>query len=769
MRPRIGLAFVLDRIAIVDAEGGSNDVGVQLPLCLQGDIGGDGGVEVERCFCPVQIPAVEGIAVAGRGGGHGDFAAGDVVVVDIAVVVLRHGFQRCAVAVELDPVERQLTVEVIAFALALVTIVAVVVGHVLQLRPNGLADICFEVRRIRMRGVGAGFQLALDGIEPGTSDIRHLRERRKQQSRGHFADRDPLFVGVVIAAELAGRETGTCERGRVQRVLASQRVVSGINGLDEEVDRCGAPLRRQGDVLLNSSGEVILFIAQIPAVEGIAGLLGSSRLGRGEAVFHFLLGRNGRAAVGIKGNGVYLRHRYEALLLGLPAVPVPAQRDRIDLLIVLDMFQVRERLVELGHIEVGDIADVAKPVVPDLPRLVDEVVFIVLAEQIVAVLMLLQFIYDALDLNSHFKLFQLVSRRGFGLAGNLDDIVGCALIVCPLCCAVVFLQIQLDPDRFSRGVRTGVARVKRGNILRRLDLDRAELLLHRADHFEGARLKGHRPFTVRSIVRNALHDEIQIRVGKGRLVRSGHRRALDLDDCADASTGLTSGRDELPARAVVLPRDVGLLPGVRVGVRGVDLRILVERFDVLVFIKLDPVCPLAVGILPDIFAVHRDFRVSGGIRRVEIDILITRIRMLIASVLAMDENVIGELAHRGLAGLGGFGDVRRRLPQLPDGVEGGIRRDGDRAALRVSSTRRVWILIPAEEVIAISSRDRVGNAERRLTILVRIRNRGRHVGYRIVRDIVVVVQGVGFVTAVVHLGVFPHIDPGPARSITTRL
>ena len=261
-----------------------------------------------------------------------------------------------------------------------------------------------------------------------------------------------------------------------------------------DVGLFGFPLRRQGDVLLNSSGEVILFIAQIPAVEGIAGLLGSSRLGRGEAVFHFLRGRNGRAAVriesdgilvdvplrrqgdvlcdgGIKvirggvllvfaqipegkgialerrldrqdsllaaldvlligrretavsveGNGIFLRHMYAALRLELPAVPGPDQRDRNDLLIVLDMFQVLERRVELGHIAFGVIVDVAKPVVPVLPRLADEVVFIVLAEQIVGGRMLLRIIYDALDLNSHFKLFQLVSRRGFGLADDFND------------------------------------------------------------------------------------------------------------------------------------------------------------------------------------------------------------------------------------------------------------------------------------------------------------------------------------------------------------
>ena len=111
---------------------------------------------------------------------------------------------------------------------------------------------------------------------------------------------------------------------------------------------------------------------------------------------------------------------YAALRLELPAAVVPDQRDRNDLLIVLDMFQVLERRVELGHIEVGVIADFAKPVVPVLLRRADEVVSIALAEQTVGLLMLLRIIYDALDLNSHFKLFQLVSRRccgrGLGLA-----------------------------------------------------------------------------------------------------------------------------------------------------------------------------------------------------------------------------------------------------------------------------------------------------------------------------------------------------------------
>ena len=448
----------------------------------------------------------------------------------------------------------------VSFALALVAIVGAGGGHVLQLVPvETVLILRVEAQCILMLVVGGVIvpQLIHD-IEQKlpVSDHRCSRVRRQNMLRGHFADRDVLLVaGVVTAGEAC-----FFKRGIQQRVRAGQQVLTGgINGADEEVDRCGSPLGRQGDVLLNSSGEVILFIAQIPAVEGIARAGRVVRLGRGEAVFHFLLGRNGRAAVrvegdgilvdlplrrqgdvlcdggikvirgggllvfaqipagkgealerrvcrflciqtvfdhlrvnlaaavgiegdfelvdlplrrqgdvlcdgGIKvirgggllvfaqiperkgealerrvgrrdsllaaldvlligrrrtavsveGNGIFLRHMHEALRHDPPAAPVQDQRDRNDLLIVLDMFQVRERLVELGHIEVWDIVDVAKPVVPDLLRLADEVVFIVLAEQAVGVLMLLQFIYVALDLNSHFKLFQLVSRGRVG-------------------------------------------------------------------------------------------------------------------------------------------------------------------------------------------------------------------------------------------------------------------------------------------------------------------------------------------------------------------
>ena len=178
-----------------------------------------------------------------------------------------------------------------------------------------------------MRGVGVGFQLALDGIEPGFSDIRHLLERRQILRRGHFADRDPLFVGVVIAAELAGLETGTCERVRVQRtsdvllrfildrrVLVNQLHALGIDGLDEEVDRCGAPLRRQGDIGGDGGikAERFFCLIQIPAVEGIAGLLGSSRHGRLAFVFH-VPREGGLAIVRVEGHDPVVRDRADII------------------------------------------------------------------------------------------------------------------------------------------------------------------------------------------------------------------------------------------------------------------------------------------------------------------------------------------------------------------------------------------------------------------------------------------------------------------------
>ena len=237
------------------------------------------------------------------------------------------------------------------------------------------------------------------------------------------------------------------------------------------------------------------------------------------------------------------------------------------------MFRGRERLVERGHIGVGVIADVAKPVVPDLLRLADEVVFIVLAEQAVGARMLLRSIYNALDLNSHIKLFQLVSRRGFELAG-------------------------------------------------------------------------------------------------------------DVDDCADAAL-VRADRDDLPLVAVTLPCDVGVLIRIQVCMLGVDKRSGVERFDILVFFKLDLVCPDAVVILPDVFAVLQNFRISGGIRHAEIHtrVILPVLNMYAVGFFALDANRTA-LIQRGLCGRGHFvrgfdPRVRCRFhPRLTIFIIGEVERDG---------------------------------------------------------------------------------------------
>ena len=237
------------------------------------------------------------------------------------------------------------------------------------------------------------------------------------------------------------------------------------------------------------------------------------------------------------------------------------------------MFRGRERLVERGHIGVGVIADVAKPVVPDLLRLADEVVFIVLAEQAVGARMLLRSIYNALDLNSHIKLFQLVSRRGFELAG-------------------------------------------------------------------------------------------------------------DVDDCADAAL-VRADRDDLPLVAVTLPCDVGVLIRIQVCMLGVDKRSGVERFDILVFFKLDLVCPDAVVILPDVFAVLQNFRISGGIRHAEIHtrVILPVLNMYAVGFFALDANRTA-LIQRGLSGRGHFvrgfdPRVRCRFhPRLTIFIIGEVERDG---------------------------------------------------------------------------------------------
>ena len=385
-----------------------------------------------------------------------------------------------------------------------------------------------------------------------------------------------LEVEIEIAARIDLRKVNRIASkliGGVRNIHDRLAQIAGLEDHEVDVGLFGFPLRNIGHSLRDRCRNFGL-----PACEGVAGAGRGAveRGGRGilPKVRIDLIGENLFTiyAVGV-GNGIFLRHMYAALRLDLPAAPGPDQRDRNDLLIVLDMFRGRERLVERGHIGVGVIADVAKPVVPDLLRLADEVVFIVLAEQAVGARMLLRSIYNALDLNSHIKLFQLVSRRGFELAG-------------------------------------------------------------------------------------------------------------DVDDCADAAL-VRADRDDLPLVAVTLPCDVGVLIRIQVCMLGVDKRSGVERFDILVFFKLDLVCPDAVVILPDVFAVLQNFRISGGIRHAEIHtrVILPVLNMYAVGFFALDANRTA-LIQRGLSGRGHFvrgfdPRVRCRFhPLLIRLIIGEVERDG---------------------------------------------------------------------------------------------
>ena len=289
---------------------------------------------------------------------------------------------------------------------------------------------------------------------------------------------------------------------------------------------------------------------------------------------------------------------YAALRLDLPAAPGPDQRDRNDLLIVLDMFRGRERLVERGHIAVGEIADVAKPVVPVLPRLADEVVFIVLAEQAVGVRMLLRSIYNALDLNSHVKLFQLVSCRGFGLADDLDDRADRPQAVhrdeLPLC---------ILPNPAHRGDCVGVgvfvARkvfVKFFYVLIPKDRngirpDAIDLLNRWVGFCVAAKLRHVIPLFIRLVL--AYYPNILLPAGNDRLCGRGLGLvAFDFN----VSINVVRATNQVPRAILPPPVDAGFLVWLRIGVGSADL--LIELRNVFRSVQSDGIDVSIFRLIP---------------------------------------------------------------------------------------------------------------------------------------------------------------------------
>ena len=464
------------------------------------------------------------------------------------------------------------------------------------------------------------------------------------------------------------------------------------------------------------------------------------RLGRQDSLLAaldvLLIGRR-ETAVSVEGNGIFLRHMYAALRLELPAAVGPDQRDRNDLLIVSDMFQVRERRVELGHIEVGVIADFAKPVVPVLLRRADEVVFIVLAEQIVGVLMLLRIIYDALDLNSHFKLFQLVSRRGFGRG------LGLAAFDFNVSINAVRAANQVPrailPPPFDVGflvwLRIGVGFVdiliEPRNVLRFVQFDGIDVCSIDIIHAAVCVCTGQDAIVLRVRIMlgrplDALHTNFgllffKVRLRVAGLVRGHFMRGFDPR-----------------VRCRFHPRLTIFIIGEveRDGQRGLGVLYLPDQIAGLLHEPCRPDSHWADISARAIAYDLADRMLCVG--RVSERILYHIMR----SGCRNADNIYNNAGHVVFRGLGGLVDGRGL--RLPDGVEIGgrggccnriARLDGGLCCVRIPS--------PAEEGVALSARLIAGNGERHRagTALQRHRFGVRHVGDGI-RRVLVVGQGV---------------------------
>ena len=542
-----------------------------------------------------------------------------------------------------------------------------------------------------------------------------------------------LEVEIEIAARIDLRKVNRIASkliGGVRNIHDRLAQIAGLEDHEVDVGLFGFPLRNIGHSLRDRCRNFGL-----PACEGVAGAGRGAveRGGRGilPKVRIDLIGENLFTiyAVGV-GNGIFLRHMYAALRLDLPAAPGPDQRDRNDLLIVLDMFQVLERRVELGHIAFGVIADVAKPVVPFLPRLEDEVVYIALAEQTVGGRMLLRSIYDALDLNSHFKLFQLVSRRGFGLADDFNDRQVTLLLPFPVpvnsCfgviaegdgqrCVLLVNEPMLDAGGLVICRQIRRYRDRRGDVVALL------VLLHIADRI--LRRGGNIIRLVRMCCFVVLADDSKTAVQRRGLCGRGHFvRGFDPRVRCRFHPRLTIfiigevERDGLRGRGVLH------LPDQIAGLLHEPCRPDSHRADI-------SARAIAYDLADRMLCVGR---VSERI-----------LYRIMRSGCRNADNIYNNAGHvvfRGLGGLVGGWGVR-----LPDGVESGgrggccnpiTRLDGGRCCVRFP--------IPAEEVVAFSGRNRAGNGERYHAGvgLFSLRVGFRHIGDCVCR-VFVVVQGVG--------------------------
>ena len=342
--------------------------------------------------------------------------------------------------------------------------------------------------------------------------------------------------------------------------------------------------------------------------------------------------------------------------------------------------------------------------------------------------MLLRIIYDALDQNSHFKLFQLVSRRGFGLAGDLDDRADR-----PQAVHRDKLALCILPNPAHRGDCVGVgvfvARkvfVKFFYVLIPKDRngirpDAIDLLNRWVGFCVAAKLRHVIPLFIRLVL--AYYPNILLPAGNDRLCGRGH---------------FMRGFDPR-VRCRFHPRLTIFIIGEveRDGLRGRGVLHLPDQIAGLLHEPCRPDSHRA-DISARAIACDLADRMLWGGR--ESERILYRIML---SVFRNADNIYNNAGHVVFRGLGGL--VGGRGVRLPNGVESGgrggccnpiTRLDGGRCCVRFP--------IPAEEVVAFSGRNRAGNGERHRAGAALLRHRvgAWHVGDEI-RRVGVVGQGVG--------------------------
>ena len=735
-----------------------------LPLCSEDHAARGDGVGVAsleerfigRIVCAVSViavgiifsrnnfnaPALEAITFAGRlSGGQGDGVASEVEVVEvdravvIGVVDSGHILDVLSTGSERNGCEVQVAGELVAGFCRIAGLHVLFVYGLVQGRPGDLlGDL---VRNAGFEG-DVGRQLLSNCAQLCViAEVQIARQRHCIE--GKAADRN--VAEAVVAAEAETGQGRLIQRDRRIELARGQRCKIAVQScIRVDVVQGDMPLRRQGDIGGDGGikAERCFRLVQIPAVEGIAGLLGSSRLGRLAFVFH-VLREGGLAIVRVKGHDPVVRDRADIVLARFDRFCLPDMvRNVVADLIVriflgrrvqspLNRFLRQQLVCARGVREALVVASLCA----SCSKLVHlERSNVAAANGLSTAVLLLFNRHNVIWV--HKRYHETIGARG-GLTvhtgcldhvgasvnkfrdlieggrrmGELDQIVnagfyrrGCPRIVFP---ADVPAQRVL-------GVQ----------VVRRILLERLHKVCDREGHDPCAsilaffkrivlpsntRLCGILSLTAIHVLVAVLPEAVDAGDGNkavecledivaGRLFNLG---ALDFDNSGDL--GVTGQLDEFPCTVFVLPRKDGFFIRGRVSVRVFDKPIVAVGFDELGSDKLDLVCPDAAIILPDRVTVTiQNFRVHAGISGVGVDILTTLLRMRAAVGCAADENVAEELIHIRLAG--DFGDSAaadidgQRVLCAPllavvveSGVQLGIRVDQPVRTLRITLPR----------------------------------------------------------------------------------